>query len=148
VLAHEDWLPKHRNADADAEVTASPLAMAFIAWLQHALSSRPPLLKFNETGAQVHFTEHGMALVSPLIFKLFAATEVPDVQIEEHAKHVQREVVKARWHMAGPNNTNIVKFNVMGRGETVTSHLHAMVLTEPGRFVQPVPPSNPVLKLA
>jgi hypothetical protein len=59
---------------------------------------------------------------------------------------VQREVVKARWHVPGPNNTNILRYKVM-RGETVTSHLVAIVLAGPERFVRPVPPSNPVLRL-
>jgi hypothetical protein len=141
----EPRLPKLRRDKADREANASPVALAFISWLQQSLASRA--LKYNETGAAVHFVAHGMALVSPLIFKMYAATQVPETQIGEHALLVQREVVKAGWNVLGPNNTNILSYQVTGRGGVKAGHLAAVVLSEPGRFVQPVPPSNPALSL-
>jgi hypothetical protein len=41
-----------------------------------------------------------MALVSPLILKLYAATQVPEAEMVGHAMEIQREVMKARWHVA------------------------------------------------
>jgi hypothetical protein len=114
-------------------------------WLQQSLASRE--LKYNETGAVVHFVPEGMALVSPLIFKMFAATLVAEAEVPDQANRIQREVVKAGWHMTGPNRTNVARYSVIGRGDAVVSRLAAVVLVEPGRWVQPVPPSNPVLKL-
>lgn len=95
----------------------------------------------------MHFVPEGMALVSPLIFKLYAATQVPEAEIVDEAMRVQREVVKAGWHVAGASRKNILSYQVIGRGGTEAGRLAAIVLTSPGRFVQPVPPTNPVLKL-
>jgi hypothetical protein len=139
---HLPKLPKDR---AEREASASPMALAFIGWVQQSLASRA--FKYNQTGAPVHFVEHGMALVSPLIFKLYAATQVPAAQIETHALQVQREVIKAAWHVPGPNKSNILSYQVIGRGGAKAGKLAAVVLSEPGRFVAPVPPSNPALKL-
>ena len=137
-------LPKSHDRQ-EREATASPVALDFIAWVQHSLRDRA--IKFNETGAPVHFVELGMALVSPLIFKLFAATQVPESAIAEHAMQVQREVIKAQWHVPGANKTNILSFQVIGRGGVKAGKLAAVVLAEPIRFVRPVPPSNPALTL-
>lgn len=138
-------VPNGKRHKTEREATVSPVVMAFIAWLQQSLANRS--IKYNETGATVHFVEHGMALVSPLIFKLYAATQVPESEIEEHALHVQRELVKARWHVVGPGNVNILNYRVLGRGGKQAGKLSAVVLTDPGRFVLPVPPINPALSL-
>ena len=122
-----------------------PLALDFLRWVQRSLASRE--MKYNETGAVVHFVPEGMALVSPLIFKMFAATLVTDAEVADLANRIQREVTRAGWHLAGPNRTNIVRYAVIGRGDAVVSRLAAVVLLDPGRWVQPVPPSNPVLRL-
>jgi hypothetical protein len=122
----------------------SAQALDFIRWLQQSLVSRE--LKYNETGAAVHFVAEGRALVSPLIFKMFAATKVPEAEIPETATQIQREVIRAGWHLSGPNRTNINRYAVIGRSDTVVSRLAAVVLTDPGRWVQPVPPPNPVLR--
>ena len=138
-------LPGGKKDKTEREAQVSPVALAFITWLQRGLASRE--IKYNETGAWVHFVEHGMALVSPLIFKNFAATQVPESEIDDHMLLVQREVVKARWHVVGPGNVNILRYRVLGRGGTAAGKLAAVVLQEPGRFVQPVPPINPALTL-
>ncbi|MDM0035696.1 hypothetical protein QTI33_26420 [Variovorax sp. J22P271] len=46
-----------------------------------------------------------------------------------------------------PSKKNILRYEVIGRGGTAVSRLSAVVLIEPGKWVQPVPPSNPVLKI-
>ena len=71
-----------------------------------------------------------MALVSPLIFKNFAATQVPESEIDDHMLLVQREVVKARWHVVGPGNVNILRYRVLGRGGTAAGKLAAVVFKE------------------
>lgn len=123
----------------------SDQALGFVGWLQQSLANRT--LKYNETGAAVHFTVEGMALVSPLIFKLYARTLRDEAAADEYAMDVQREVIKAGWHMMGPNRNNIVRYEVTGRGGTSVSKLSAVVLVNSSKFVVPVPPANPVLKL-
>jgi hypothetical protein len=103
--------------------------------------------KYNETGALVHFVPEGMALVSPVVFKHYASTLTVDAQrINELGMQVQKAVIKAGWHLEGANRQNIVKYAVR-KGEQEVSRLSAVVLEMPSRWVQPVPPSNPVLKL-
>lgn len=141
------FLPElpHETAGRPSEPT--PAAVGFIEWLQKGLSSRA--LKYNETGALVHFVAEGMALVSPLVFRTYAAETVAasDAQVDAQALQVQREVIKSGWHLMGPGKVNILKYQVMGRGGVPVGKLSAVVLTQPDRWVVPVPPVNPVLKL-
>ncbi len=132
----------------DVESAHKPTALAtdFMRWVQSSLVDRS--IKYNETGAVVHFVPEGMALVSPVIFKLFAQDRgEQDEAINDYAMQVQRELIRAGWHMAGPGRTNIIKFAVLGRGSAAVGRLAAVVLVDPGRWVQPVPPSNPALRV-
>lgn len=126
-------------------VEPSETALAFMRWVQEGLVQRR--IKYNETGAAVHFTAEGMALVSPVIFKLYARELDESQDADERGIQIQREVIKAGWHMLGPNKVNIVKYDVLGRGGSAVSKLSAVVLLGPDRWVMPVPPTNPVLKL-
>ncbi|GAO72885.1 MobH family relaxase [Comamonas sp. E6] len=127
----------------------SPLALAFMQWVQMGLVNRE--LKFNETGAAIHFVEEGMALISPKIFKEYARygdreDGHEDLTVDELSTKTQREVIKCGWHLPAANRTNIIRYEIHSRG-TVVAHLSCVVLTSPGRWVQPIPPSNPALKM-
>ena len=128
----------------------SEVALAFIQWLQQGLASRE--IKYNEAGAPVHFVQEGMALVSPLIFKLYAAETGPKDEADIVGLQVQREVIKAGWHRmtaaSGSGKINILKYEVIGKGSVAVGKLSAVVLTDPDKWVLPVPPNNPVLKLS
>ena len=142
------FLPELPHETAGKQVEPSTTAVAFIEWLQQGLAGRE--LKYNETGAVVHFTTEGMALVSPLVFRKYVADQDPanDAEADAQALQVQREVIKAGWHLMGPGKVNILKYEVMGRGGVPVGKLSAVVLTRPERWVMPVPPANPVLKLS
>ncbi|MBS0465724.1 MAG: DNA-binding domain-containing protein [Proteobacteria bacterium] len=150
VLQHKlPELPELPQDTASRRAEPSATALAFMAWLQQGLASRE--IKYNESGAAVHFTAEGMALVSPLIFKLYASQHGPQAEADMMGLQVQREVLKAGWHrMAagkGSGKVNILSYAVQGKGSTMVGKLSAVVLTQPDRFVLPVPPTNPVLKL-
>ena len=83
--------------------------MAFLQWLQQGLASRE--IKYNETGAPVHFTAEGMALVSPLIFKHYARETGPESESDMTGLQVQREVLKAGWHLmvAGKGKGKVIE---------------------------------------
>ncbi len=137
-------LPKIEGQERPAH-EPSELALDFMRWVQQGLVDRE--IKFNETGAAVHFVEQGMALVSPLIFKKFSQENADLAESPtELAIKVQREVIKCGWHLPAANRTNIVAFEIYSRGD-VKGRLSCVVLVEPGRWVQPVPPSNPALKM-
>lgn len=107
-------------------------------------------MKHNEAGAPVHFIEYGMVLVSPLIFRLYAAAnDVPARPTEENgdfAMQVQRELLRAQWHAIAPGGKNVWTLYVSKKGGQAASRLAAVVLTEPQRWVVPVPPSNPFIR--
>ncbi|THT98122.1 phosphohydrolase [Lampropedia puyangensis] len=144
VLLKQD-LPRLSGQQNERQAEPSELATDFMRWVQQSLVDRS--LKFNETGAAVHFVPEGMAVVSPLIFKQYAGTLTTDLsKVPEMAKQVQRDVIKADWHLPGPNKSNIVRYAVI-RGQEQVSTLSVVVFVNAGRWVQPVPPSNPVLQL-
>lgn len=148
-VAHEpvlllQQLPKLPvNEDDKPPPEPSEMAVNFLRWVQQGLVSRE--LKYNEAGAAVHFVPEGMALVSPRIFKDYAAEAGDDEDMRDLSTKVQRELIKCGWHLPGPNRTNIVKYGIQGRGGVEVGNLSCVVLVEPGRWVQPVPPSNPAL---
>ena len=119
--------------------------LAFIQWVQHGLAGH--VIRYNEKGAPVHFVAEGMALVSPLIFKLYAEeTGGGDPFV------LQREVIRAGWHRVqklggGKGQSNILLYEVVGKDGRVKSRLSALVLADAARWVQPLPPTNPVLRL-
>ena len=137
-------LPELPMAEARAE--PSEAAIGFMQWLQQGLAGRA--IKYNETGAPVHFVPEGMALISPFIFKLYAS----EAGLGDDPFALQREVIRAGWHRVqklgpGKGQTNILRYDVL-RGGRVVSQLSAVVLADADRWVQPLPPSKPVLRLA
>ena len=128
---------------------ASDTALAFITWLQQGLNDRT--IEYNKSGALVHFTAEGMALVSPLVFKVCARELDPAANADELGLQIQREVIRAGWHKAisrkGHGRVNILRYDVLGRGGKPVGHISAVVLADPDRWVLPVPAVNPVLKL-
>ena len=131
---------------------APDAAMRFMGWVQEGLTSGE--LRFNESGALVHFVAEGMLLVSPRIFREFAkvhgedgrgATEAGD---EARAgKGIQRQLLRAAWHVRADKGVNILTYQVVRGGRTI-SQLSGVVIEEPARFVNPVPRANPVLARA
>jgi integrating conjugative element relaxase (TIGR03760 family) len=127
---------------------ASPMAIAFMQWLQHGLQTREIL--YNQSGAPVHFVPQGMILVSPAIFRRYAEENeeaAPEGKPDRLGLNVQREFMKAGWHLPSAEG-NIWQFSVLKRGGIASSRLSAVVLGQPERWVVPVPPPNPALKLA
>ncbi len=136
-------LPELPMAEKRAE--PSEAALAFMQWLQQGLAGRA--IKYNETGAPVHFVAEGMALISPAIFRLYAE----EAGLGDDPFALQSEVIRAGWHRvlrlgAGKGQTNILRYEVL-KGGRVVSRLSAVVLADADRWVQPLPPANPVLRL-
>ncbi|MBE0624601.1 MAG: TraI domain-containing protein [Burkholderiales bacterium] len=129
---------------------ASNAARRFMAWLQQGLADGD--LRVNEAGALVHFVTEGMLLVSPRIFREFAMrfgeegdggpAHAPAEQ--DIGKFIQRQVLRADWHLRADKGVNILSYQVM-RGERAVSRLSGVVIRDPARFVKPVPPINPLL---
>jgi hypothetical protein len=100
----------------------------------------------------VHFVEEGMLLVSPRIFREFAThfgedgsrgpANVPGES--DVGKSIQRQVLRAGWHLRTDKGVNILTYQVM-RGARAVSRLSGVVFRDPARFVKSVPRINPLL---
>ncbi|MBW8831975.1 MAG: TraI domain-containing protein [Burkholderiales bacterium] len=133
----------------------SETAVAFMQWVQQGLGEGSR--KYNEAGATVHFVEAGIALVSPAIFREYAAqfgepAPAPGAAVKSGADRaglsIQRELLRAGWHVPSPaDGANIWTFNVSRRGGVKTSKLSAVVLADARRWVMEPPPPNPALQL-
>lgn len=130
---------------------APDAARRFIGWLQQGLSDGT--LRVNEAGALVHFVDEGMLLVSPRIFREFAKRFGEDgsgcgprITADELdiGKSIQRQLLRAGWHLRADKGVNILTYQVM-RGNRAVSRLSGVVIRNPARFVNPVPLVNPVL---
>lgn len=129
----------------------TPLAaQRFIAWVQRGLADGS--IVYNETGAMVHFVEAGMLLVSPRIFREFAALhgergdgKPTELVGDKIGTGIQREVIRAGWHSFGPKKVNVLRYQVKRRNGSPGIVLSGMVITNPERFVNPVPPINQML---
>ena len=147
-------LPDAKTVPAQAGgKAASDAAMGFMRWLQRGLADGS--LKYNESGAPVHFVAAGIALVSPAIFREFALIHgEPEPKNpsrtgpEQVGLRIQREVIRAGWHRPSPvNGGNIWTFQVSRRGGTKTGKLSAVVLADARRWVVEPPPPNIVLRM-
>lgn len=130
---------------------APPAARRFIEWVQRGLSGGT--LRVNSAGALVHFVNEGMLLVSPRIFREFAdrygafgyggalagAAGEPDIGL-----YIQRQVLRAGWHLRTDQGVNFLTYQVM-HGKRAVSRLSGVVIPNPERFIDPLPPVNPLL---
>ena len=130
--------------------TVPEAAQRFMAWVQEGLASGR--LAYNESGAMVHFVAEGMFLASPRIFREFAQAygetgdgTPSDKEGDRLGTGIQREVIRAGWHLKGKNKTNVLKYQVIRRNGRGGGLLTGIVIKEPARFVSPLPTPNPHL---
>lgn len=129
---------------------APDIARRFMAWLRQGLCDGT--LRSNQAGALVHFVHEGMLLVSPRIFREFAkglaedgdATATDTSGDADIGKAIQRQVLRAGWHARADKGVNILTYQVM-RGNRPASRLSGVVVPDPARFIDAVPPVNPLL---
>lgn len=126
----------------------SEAAIRFMTWLQQGIADGS--LKYNEVSAPVHFVEQGMLLVSPRIFREFAAQfgemgdgTPSDKTPDKLGLGIQRQVISAGWNAVGPRHSNIFHFSVLKRGGVRVSKLAAVVILQPQHWISPVPSANP-----
>lgn len=140
-----------QSPGAESSLAAAPdLAGRFMHWLRQGLADGS--IRANQSGAFVHFVAEGMLLVSPRIFREFARqfpgesdgdqTDVPGET--DIGKPIQRQLLRAGWHVRADKGVNILTYQVM-RGDRVVSRLSGIVISDPGRFIDTVLPINPLL---
>jgi hypothetical protein len=124
-------------------------ARRFMAWLQREISAGN--LRVNEPGAAVHMVREGMLLVSPRIFREFAGRSAKDAnrpaisrQGGDPADRIKHELLRAGWHLPTEKGGDMSTYQVRREGHAVAQVL-GVVIKDPVRFINPVPPINPAL---
>jgi hypothetical protein len=102
----------------------------------------------------VHFVPEGMLLVTPAIFRDFAQSH-PDAidhtptgegRAPEPWKHVQRDFQKSGYPVTADvsgGRSYLLHYNIKGAGGR---QLSVMLVPEPERFFNPVPPANAMIQ--
>jgi hypothetical protein len=124
-----------------ASLSAPPLP-AFFGWLRDGLAEGS--IEINTRTALVHHVPEGLLLVSPGIFRSFLAWQGADANSQEALKRLQRSVLKAGWHLVGADGASVLGYAWTKNGKT-TARVHGIVIEQPQRLLDPLPPINPRL---
>ncbi|MBU9478019.1 MobH family relaxase [Burkholderia multivorans] len=146
-------VPSRSIASREGARQPRPNAERFMAWVQEGIATGA--LPYNEAMARVHFVPEGMLLVTPAIFRDFAQAH-PDA-IEQNAtedghpperwKQVQRDFQKSGYPVTadagGAGRSYLLHYTIKGAGGR---QLSVMLVPEPERFFNPVPPANAMIQ--
>jgi len=126
---------------SQASLSAPPLPELF-GWLRDGLTGGS--IEINTRTALVHHVPEGLLLVSPGIFRSFLAWQGDDANSQEALKRLQRSVLKARWHLVGADGASVPGYAWTKNGKA-TARVHGIVIEQPQRLLDPLPPINPRL---
>lgn len=123
--------------------TGSERARRFMAWVKQGVADGT--LPVNVRGALVHRVEDGLLLASPGIFRAFVRQEgTGRDEPRDAAKRLQREVLRAGWHLRADGGVNLHGYAWRTDGGQDV-RIHGVLILAPARFVDPLPPVNPAL---
>jgi hypothetical protein len=123
--------------------TGSERARRFMAWVQQGITDGS--LPVNTRGALVHGVEEGLLLVSPRILRAFIQhDDAGQEQANDVAKRLQREVLRAGWHLKAEGGVNLHAY-VWKQDGRPAERIHGIVILAPQLFFDPVPALNPML---
>ena len=112
----------------------------FMEWVRQGIADGT--LPVNVRGALVHGVEDGLLLASPGIFRAFIRRDGPGQgEPGDAAKRLQREVLRAGWHLRADGGVNLHGYAWKQDGRAAV-RIHGVVILAPQRFVDPVPPIN------
>jgi hypothetical protein len=125
----------------DAAGTERP--RRFMEWVRQGIADGT--LPVNVRGALVHGVEDGLLLASPGIFRAFIRRDgSSQVEPGDAAKRLQREVLRAGWHLRADGGVNLQGYAWKQDGGPA-ARIHGIVIVSPRRFVDLVPAINPAL---
>jgi hypothetical protein len=123
---------------APASFSEQPAA-EFFDWLSDGVARGS--VEINTRTALVHHVPEGLLLVSPGIFWSFLAWQGADANSQEALKRLQRSVLKAGWHLVGADRASVLGYAWTRKGKA-TTRVHGIVIEQPQRLVDPLPPIN------
>lgn len=128
-----------------------PNAERFMAWIQQGVGNGE--LLYNESSACIHFVQEGMFVLSPKAFQEYArlCPDAIDIDVEtskpvEPWRVVQRDFQRSTYPQKAPKEeggTYLYYYTVSG---PAGKRLAGLLVAEPGRFFNPVPAANSLLK--
>jgi hypothetical protein len=125
------------------QTDAAEPARRFMEWVRRGIADGT--LTVNTRAALVHGVEEGLLLVSPGIFRAYVQHDgTGSSEKRDAAKRLQREVLRAGWHLRADGGVNLLGYTWRQDGRP-DSRIHGVVIVDPRRFVHPVPPINPAL---
>ena len=113
-----------------------------MSWLREGLHNGS--IKLNGRDALVHRVAEGLLLASPAIFRTFLSAQGAEAESADVLKRLQRDVLKAGWHLRGDGGVTLHGYAWCKAGKPVAK-LHGIVITAPQRLVDPLPPVNGAL---
>jgi hypothetical protein len=115
----------------------------FMEWVRQGIADGT--LPVNVRGALVHGVEDGLLLASPGIFRAFIRRDgAGQAEPGDAAKRLQREVLRAGWHLRADGGVNLHGYAWKQDGRAA-ARIHGIVILAPSRFFDPVPAINPAL---
>ena len=120
----------------DVHAEGAALAQQFMAWLRQGVLDGT--LSVNRTDAQVHVVNEGLLLASPRIFREFARERAGPEPAGDAAKRVQRDVLRAGWHLRAGGGVNMLCYEMTRAGRSPT-RITGIVIRDPRRFIDPLP---------
>ena len=126
---------------SQASLSEPPLPGLF-GWLRDELAGGS--IEINTRTALIHHVPEGLLLVSPGIFRSFLAWQGDDANSQEALKRLQRSVLKAGWHLVGADGASVLGYAWTKNGKA-TARVHGIVIEQPRRLLDPLPPINPRL---
>ncbi|MFO1317642.1 MAG: TraI domain-containing protein [Burkholderiales bacterium] len=119
------------------------LPRRFMEWVRQGIADGA--LTVNVRGALVHGVEDGLLLASPGIFRAFIRRDgAGQAEPGDAAKRLQREVLRAGWHLRADGGVNLHGYAWKQDGRAA-ARIHGIVIVAPRRFIDPVPAINPAL---
>lgn len=79
--------------------------------------------------------------MSPGIFRSFLAWRGADANSQEALKRLQRSVLKAGWQLVGADGASVLGYAWTKNGKA-TTRVHGIVIEQPQRLLDPLPPIN------
>jgi hypothetical protein len=136
------------QVDSPVRACAPPISPAssldqpfsdFFDWLSDGIPGGS--IEINTRAALAHHVPEGLLLVSPGIFRSFLAWQGADANSQESLKRLQRSVLKAGWHLVGADGASVLDYAWTKSGK-ITAKVHGIVIEQPQRLLDPLPPIN------
>ena len=135
--------PKHRAPGAKPR----PDADSFFSWVQQGLGTGD--LSYNDAESAIHFTNEGMALVSPKIFKLYLEEHSYQSELSPGQKPLNalQNDLQRGGYTSKNGAGNFFTYQVRQSDGTLGATLTTYIVPNPQAYIRPVPSPNPVLVL-